>query len=387
MLLSEARKPAVPLLSETRILNDEKIHSIEVAKVFSALGSPLHHAIEAARKIYFTAQRNNLKVKLFLSGGIDSEAMARAFLLANVPFTAVIGRYNQDMNRHDYETAISFCEQFRISTEFVDVDVYQFLEEGGPLQYGHELGCRSPQLAVYMYMLDQVEGFPVLAGNPIFPILKNSGETLRQELSIGKFEMERVVGLSDQTQAVLFRYFEKRQRLGSPFFFQSCAELMMSFLNLPSTVDAMASGNKAYNYQMKCRAYQDGGFDVQARADKYTGFEKYREDYDKKLNTQYGLGFDKKFRQPLEMLNPQMAEKTYLPLPAQITEKLLRKVSESLPIKSGFQNMNRRGILAGVAAAAFGLLVPLPANALMWCCCSDGNCFSTTPTMCKQMCF
>ncbi|AGH94259.1 hypothetical protein A11Q_39 [Pseudobdellovibrio exovorus JSS] len=383
MVSFQAKTAKESLLSESRILNGEKIHSIEVAKVFADLSSPIEHAMTKAKEIARTAWANNLEIKLFLSGGIDSEAMARAFLAAGIPFVAVIGRYNQNMNEHDYVTAISFCDQFHIPMQFLDVDVYQFLEDEGHLAYGHELGCRSPQLAVYMYMLDQIEGFPVLAGNPIFPILKNSGSELRKELSTGSFEMERVVGLSDQTQAVLFRYFEKRQRLGVPFFFQSCAELMMSFLNLESTIEAMTSGRKNYSYEMKCRAYRDGGFDVEPRADKYTGFEKYREEYDKRLNTQYGKGFDQKFRQPLEMLNPLLAEKIYLPLPAQVTEKLFRKLSSLFKSDA---NMSRRGILAGVAAAAFGLLIPLPANALMWCCCSDGNCFSTTPKMCKQMC-
>ncbi|AGH94258.1 hypothetical protein [Pseudobdellovibrio exovorus] len=368
-------------VSEERTLNGERIHYIEVAEARGRLSTPLQHAVEAALKIQQQAEIARLPIKLFLSGGIDSEAMARAFLAARVPFTAVIARYNQDMNFHDYETAIPFCEQFGIKIEFIDIDVYQFLEKEEHLAYGHELGCRSPQLAVYMHILDQVDGFPVLAGNPIFPILNGGAEQIKQGIQTGRLLLERVMGLSDQTQASLLRYFEKRQRRGEPFFFQSSSALIMSFLKLQSTIQEIVREEKTYTYQMKCRAYRDGGFDVEPRADKYTGFEKYREEYDKRLNTQYGKGFDRKFREPLEKMNPLLTEKTQLPVPSEVIELIF---AETIRMTRP-NELNRRRALLQMMMISVGVLSPLPAWALS-CCCDYANnlgCIITSPAGCK----
>lgn len=368
-------------VSEERLFNGERLHYIEVAEAKGRLRLPLEHAIDAALKIQKQADSAGLPIKLFLSGGIDSEAMARAFIQAQVPFTAVIGRYNQDMNQHDYETAILFCQSHDIAIQFVDVDVYQFLEEEGHLHYGREFACRSPQLAVYMHMLDQVQGFPVLAGNPIFPILQGNVETIKEGILSGNVTLERVMGLSDQTQAAMLRYFERSERAGQPFFFQSSTELMMSFLKLPSTIQALVREEKVYNYQIKCYSYQEGGFAVEPRADKYTGFEKYREDYDKKLNTQHGKGFDEKFRRPLEVMNPLLVEKTQLSIPSEVMQKIL----EEALLQTQPQSFNRRRALIKMMMISFGVLSPLPSWALS-CCCDYANnlgCIITSPAGCK----
>lgn len=324
-------------------------------------------------------------MKLFLSGGIDSEAMARSFLAAGTPFTAVIGRYNRTMNGHDYGTAVSFCRENKIEIEYVDVDVYDFLEAGRHLVYGRELGCRSPQIAVHLHLLDQVSGFPVLAGNPVYGAPKDPQDILRRESQ--PLELGQITGLPGQTHSVYLRYFEKRGRAGEAFFFQSSPELLFSFLCLDEALSAMAAGEQTHDYAMKCRLYRSGGFTVEPRTDKFTGFEKYRAEYDRRMNTAHGTGFNERFRRPLEILTPELPQRTLLPLPPQIAEGLIRKIQfaspSSVDLASG---LSRRRILTGAwaaAATAFaGWLLPLPAQALA-CYPSCMSSFIGSPKQCQ----
>ena len=74
-----------------------------------------------------------------------------------------------------------------------------------------------------------------------------------------------------------------------------------------------------YTYLEKCKSYQQAGFDVKPRADKFTGFELIRKYYDEKYNTQHGVTFDRLFRKPLEEKFPfpeqyiQMVPASYFP--------------------------------------------------------------------------
>lgn len=358
-------------ISESRVVSGSHVHWVQVEQPRSHIASPFRHAVDRARHLAAQAEKSRLPLKLFLSGGIDSEAMSRAFMAARVPFSAVIGRYNHDMNKHDFETAITFCREHAIEVEYVDVDVYRFLEDGRHLEYGRELGCRSPQIAVHLHMLDQVRGFPVLGGNPIYLALSNPNEIIRSEASAAPLDVNQIIGLPGQTHAVYLRYFEKRKREGEAFFFQSSPELLFSFLYLDETLSAMARGEQIHDYRMKCRMYQDGGFAVEARADKYTGFEEYRIEYDRRLNTQYGTGFNACFRKPLEEMTPEIPQRTVVPLPVEMARRLHRKISDDkrwVEAEKHRHQLSRRHILKGVWAAAAAAtctwLLPLPANAL-----------------------
>lgn len=75
---------------------------------------------------YIAAQNVNNNLVLALSGGVDSEVMARVFVEANIPFRAVTWRYNQYANLHDIKYAQTFCRNMMIDLEIVDIDLNQF---------------------------------------------------------------------------------------------------------------------------------------------------------------------------------------------------------------------------------------------------------------------
>ena len=77
----------------------------------------------AAYEIGLAAKASNLPVYVYMSGGQDSEVMARGFLEACVPFTPVLIRFENERNMHDIGHAIKFCERYGLRPKIVDHSV------------------------------------------------------------------------------------------------------------------------------------------------------------------------------------------------------------------------------------------------------------------------
>ena len=60
---------------------------------------------------------------LCLSGGVDSEMMARVFLSCGFIFKVAILRFKNDLNLYDIRYAVSFCDFYNLTYEFVDLDI------------------------------------------------------------------------------------------------------------------------------------------------------------------------------------------------------------------------------------------------------------------------
>jgi hypothetical protein len=59
-----------------------------------------------------------------------------------------------------------------------------------------------------------------------------------------------------------------------------------------------------YTYFEKCKSYNEAGFKITPRENKFTGFELVRKHYDNICKTEFGIGFDQLFRKPLEEAFP-----------------------------------------------------------------------------------
>lgn len=249
-----------------------------------------HEAVEAAHQI--ALQHHGKKLALCLSGGVDSESMLRAFLQARVNFDIFFMRFANDLNMFDIKTNITLCSSLGLSFKFIDLDVVRFFESSQHMKYAEKYRCQSPQIATHLWLLEQLDAIPVLSGNPF----------ARSALGENNF----FIGLPGDLHCAYFRYFEKTQRNGVPWFFIYTPELCASFLRTPTTLQFSSSGQgpEGFTYLHKCRSYQEAGFKVSPRENKYTGFELVRKHYDQVCKTEHGTGFDQLFREPMVKLNP-----------------------------------------------------------------------------------
>ncbi len=242
---------------------------------------------------YFYNTSSLKKIILCLSGGIDSESMCHAFLQAQIPFEVVFLRFKNDLNLFDIKTNIEFCATSSIKYSFVDLDIIDFYESGKYFEVAKKYECQSPQIAAHLWFLDQIDGVPCLSGNPIAPIWKNNKWFF--------------LGLPGELHSTYFKYFLINNREGVPWFFIFSPEMIKSFLKLNCMrpyLNKQITLAADYNYLEKCKSYDEGGFRVKPREDKFTGFELVKKFYDEKYKTNYGIAFNEHFRLPLEKIFP-----------------------------------------------------------------------------------
>lgn len=288
-----------------RQADDEETFLVQCGDLSRAVQSPLAEAKLAAQNIYELSSVK--KLKLCLSGGIDSECMLESFLQQGIPFEAVFLRFKNELNLFDIKTNLDLCESLNIKYSVIDLDIIQFLESGRYLEIAEKYECQSPQLATHLWMLDQIDGIPILGGNPILPTWQN------QHLFF--------IGLPGELHSTYFKYFMINQREGVPWFFIYSPELISSFFHLDCSRPYLENkrGPADYTYLEKCKGYAQGGFKALPRLDKFTGFELVRNYYDEKYQTKNGITFNEKFRLPLEKMFPfperyvQLVPQSYFP--------------------------------------------------------------------------
>lgn len=119
--------------------------------------------METARNIY---DSTNLPIVLLMSGGVDSIAMAESFRLAGVPFTVATCKFKKGYNEHDIKYAIDYCKGYGIKQNIIDMNIKLFWKRS-LLKYAEPIQCRSPLFLPILWLIDKVDGYPVVAnGEP-----------------------------------------------------------------------------------------------------------------------------------------------------------------------------------------------------------------------------
>lgn len=257
---------------------------VKIGKPKRTLLSPLEEAKLAAREI---AEKFPGPLWIPLSGGVDSEAVALSFRQAQVPFQVVICKFNENLNSHDIRYAIEFCEQQGLPYLLMPFDIVKFYESGLHFSLARPHRCRSPQFTVMFEMVRRLQ-----SGTVIFPW---------QPPNVFFHDDGRAyLGFPEDHFLTYLRFLDNEQRPGVPFFFLYTPELIFSFLQQP-TLKKILAGEKLNQseYAIKCQTYREGGFDINSRPKKFTGFElvkKYLQQKYKATNYIY----DQLYREPLQ---------------------------------------------------------------------------------------
>lgn len=90
---------------------------------------PLDFKVSCIIAASLIGARSDKEIVVCLSGGIDSEMVARFFLKAEINFSAAILVMNDGLNIHDIQYAYDFCDANNIQYEEFHVDVNQFFEK------------------------------------------------------------------------------------------------------------------------------------------------------------------------------------------------------------------------------------------------------------------
>lgn len=269
------------------------IHCGEAAKP----GSFFSECVRAASLIAEKAGQKRILVAM--SGGLDSEVVARSFLAAKVPFEAVIFRYEDDSNLHDIQSAIDFCHANNVKTNFVEVRVIEFLNKLDYLGFTSEYFCNSPLFAVHLEGCRQVKNdFVVISGSApslrLPPLIHRNFHSLHRFYIIqNTIEQFMLSEYPTENTFCFEHFFVKNNCEGVSNFFLYTPELVLSSLLLGDPVlqfhevQHFSPKNPHSEFDMvtlfqsrrmmarlKQRFFIRGGFDVGPRDAKFTGFEK-----------------------------------------------------------------------------------------------------------------
>lgn len=218
-----------------------------------------------------------------LSGGIDSEIVALTCLAAKKQFTPLIMRYigvdGNILNDHDFVYAEKFCSSHNLTPVYVNLDIITFYETGIYYKYAQEYYASSPQLCAHLWMMDQVDGFFIFPGDPVS--VSNRGIITSQPFTYYCYDY----------------YFYKNNRCGIARLLTHDSDIVRSSVKL--NINNLPGRTK---YNRKVTFYNTGGYDVTAREEKYTGFEKIKKYYNDKYNVlRY---YDNRFRSLLIEFSP-----------------------------------------------------------------------------------
>lgn len=192
---------------------------------------------------------------LYLSGGVDSQAMLYAWHTSGVPYKTFSARFENDFNNYDLQELETFAKCYNIDINYQTVPVLDFFENEHS-SYANEYWCGSPQITYHMKLLSMTtEGTCIMSGELL---TKSTGRT----------------GLPHHNNMALFHYRNKIKPNLIPFFFFYTKELAHSCT--PQDKRVMFPTE----YHLKCYLYHINGFPVISQNQKYTGFEKIKEYYD-----------------------------------------------------------------------------------------------------------
>lgn len=160
----------------------ENITNTTIEERFKVKFKPIRWPVKPWKEELLVGVRNivestNKPIYVLMSGGIDSEIVARILMDLNINFKVLTVRYEYDLNKHDTNYAIRFCEKYNIEQEIVYLNAKEFYSTG--IEKYIEQGYRARNIYHYLqlFLLEQLErlgGFGIGgAGEQVYYTINN----------------------------------------------------------------------------------------------------------------------------------------------------------------------------------------------------------------------
>lgn len=241
---------------------------------------PQSFKAECLRTAKTIRKNTDQPLHVMFSGGVDSEVVVRSFVEAKIEIQAAILRFADGLNAHDIEWAVKACENLGVKYKFYDLDLLKFWQHDWQ-NYSDPTYCTSPQLLPTMWLVDQIDGYPIMGSGECLLIRTDApdkNDPPRSDYPAADWEL-----YEKEKIAAWYRHFMIRGRDGCPGFFQYTPEIMLAYLQDPFVSDLCSNKifGKFSTESSKLKIYQMHFPNLESRP-KYTGYEKVQ-DEDAKL--------------------------------------------------------------------------------------------------------
>ncbi len=243
---------------------------------------------------------------LLISGGLDSEVMARSFILAGASCTAAIMAFKNGLNQHDVDLALNTVKELNLSYRIYELDLFEFIHSKEAAHYAQNLWVRVPWVLPHMWLLNKIDGFPVMG----------CGDCYLEKDADGHWHL-----IEREQFATWFYFLRLIKKPGVSHFFSLTAEQRLSFL-LDPEIQNLCLNKKSYQTNSTYTKYTvyANHFAVNFRP-KLHGFENIRlethDDLTARLQTlhpdlyanekAYGSIFKIRYQEAIEALKPRVA--------------------------------------------------------------------------------
>ena len=118
-------------------------------------------------EIYQQSKTNNKNVGIFLSGGVDSEIIARTFVKLGLEFEPFFIRFTDGLNLHEKYYVDIFSKQTSKKINYVDLDVYKWCNDpNGFAHYMEKYHTYDLAAPIQMWARTQIPNeFSMISGN------------------------------------------------------------------------------------------------------------------------------------------------------------------------------------------------------------------------------
>ena len=106
-------------------------------------------------------------IALFLSGGTDSEIVARNFVDIGIKPKCFVIKFKDDYNSSDVNEAIDLASELDLDLSIIDFDVKDFLYSGEATEFGKELQCTQITYLMVYHSIKKI-GMPAVMGGEVF---------------------------------------------------------------------------------------------------------------------------------------------------------------------------------------------------------------------------
>jgi hypothetical protein len=230
--------------------------------------------IITAREVEDQARSLDRIPYIFLSGGLDSEVVVKAFIDAGVTFKAISFRFEHSLSLHETVYIDKFVSKHNLDHTYYDIDPDWIISDEGA-EYFEQAQCTMSEMLPHMKLIkhvwDNLQGLPVLGNGDLY-VSKDISKSWLFDRSCNKYEWNYI-----EFEYILAwnRFAVKNNIVGCFNFFMHNPEIVLAMIREPAMAKCL---NNELEYKMSSRStkavvYMRHWPDLEPRL-KYHGSEK-----------------------------------------------------------------------------------------------------------------
>lgn len=197
--------------------------------------------LHTAKLVKQKADGLSMPVDILFSGGNDSEVIVRSFLDQNISVRINVIRFAYDLNKGDFNDAISVCKRYGVIPVIHDLDIIDFLENDSG-EYAESAQTFHASYLAPIWLMDKLDGFTVMGGRVgdiVNEHYKDSVFTDTTGRTRVKNNRKKTAGkkwmyhLNEQRHLAWMRYLVNKQKPGVIDFFGYTPEILCAYLDDP----------------------------------------------------------------------------------------------------------------------------------------------------------